>query len=402
MWNTSYVSLSRSSAYELSTFSMPRPVNANIASAKASELNFMYQSSSTQELILRYNNIRTYIWTYVPPVILTIGIPCNLLALVVWIQSLVKKRGSSSSYFFACLALADIIALISQPMFHHIGAAYYDGADLRKLSNFNCKFHSFMVAFSFSFTSYILAALAVFRMVGALYPHQYKQICSTRNAKMIILFIIVFTVLAHIQIIFRYRLLNSHERGPACHDPATNPIVRLFLTIWMMLVLYIVPMFTVVLSNACIIWKLIRKRMHSIGTGRASRGDHAFAGTITVLIAVSLVYVVTISPVWVYVVLHLRTKLIGAMDRVVLARYQLSWAIVTNISLLNSMGNFFTYCVTHRQFVPEVKACFQAFSAQIRSRFPGCKKRNAVGIEIHVKEIDHGTASTSQAEGHSG
>ena len=137
--------------------------------------NFMFtrSRSRTQELVLYYNNIRTYIWTYIPPVILTIGVFCNFLSLLVWIRSLLKKRGSSSSYFFACLSIGDILALLFLPMYDHIGKAYYNGVNLRNHSDFTCKFYMFMFAFSLSFPSYILAFpyhFSVCRLLSLCYP----------------------------------------------------------------------------------------------------------------------------------------------------------------------------------------------------------------------------------------
>ncbi len=172
-----------------------------------------------------------------------------------------------------------------------------------------------------------------------------------------------------------------------------TPTVRIVMTLWAMLRIYVVPMFTIVVSNACIVWKLIRKRMQPIGNPTASQGDHAFSPTITVLIMVSLVYVITMSPMWVYVILRIgmHSRTVGRLE---LARSQLGWAIVANVCLLNNAGNFFAYCVTHPFFFSEVKDCFQVFATQVSRAFPMCKKANTVGI-INVEEAIPETACTS-------
>ncbi len=248
-------------SYEQSTIGMYGPVKANNDSHFGKQVdrkNLMYLSSNTQELILYYSNIRTYIWTYVPPVVLTIGIFCNLLSLIFWIRSLVKKRGSSSSYFFASLAIADIIALLFIPMYDHIGKAYYNGMDLRNYSNFTCKFYMFMFPFSLSFPSYILASLAVFRMIGILFPHKYKQICSARNAKIIIICILIFTFMVQIETIFRFKLTKLYRsRRSVCREGNDEAFFRVVLTFFRMIVTYFVPMLITVLSNLCIIWSTV-------------------------------------------------------------------------------------------------------------------------------------------------
>ncbi len=388
--------LSGGNSIQLSTLAMHGPVTESIPLNNGSELdggNFTDTSSDTLALVLYYNKIRTNIWIYVPPIIITIGVFFNLLSFLIWIRSLVRKRGSSSNYFFACLAIADIVALLFIPSNDHISQAYWNGIDLRKYSDFTCKFYSFMFVFSLSFTSYTLAALALFRMIGTIYPHKYKQICSARNARITIIVIIAFTILAHIQAVFRFRLVDSDGNDPICFDTTDNAIIRIVTALWAMLVVYVVPMFTIVLSNACIVWKLIRRRMQPIGNTSTSQGDHAFSRTITVLIAVSLVYVITMSPMWVYVILRVRSysRTVGMVE---LARSQLGWAIVNNVCLLNSAGNFFAYCLTHPLFFQEVKDCFRAFVARIRAAFPMCRKANTVGI-INVEEAGLGKAGTS-------
>ncbi len=357
----------------------------------------MFKSSHDEDLILYYSTIRNYIWTYIPPGIIIIGIFCNTLSFVVWVRSLVQKRGSSSSYFFACMAIADIIALLFLPIYDHIGKAYYNGLNLRNFSNFTCKFYSFMLAFSLSFSPYILASLALFRMIGTIYPHRYQQICSAKNAKLVILVLIGFTILANIPLIFRSKLINFDGRGLTCWETTyKNNFIRLFFILWPMTVIYITPIFIIFLSNVVIIWRLARKRVQSIGSGRMRRGDHAFSKTITVLITVSLVYFLTMSPTWVYILLHDRGVDWHTAPPVELEWFRLGWAIVSNISLLNSGSNFFIYCLTHPQFVVEVKLCFGVFASRYRSHCQICKRSNAVGVSIiNVKELNLGVAGPS-------
>ncbi len=165
-----------------------------------------------------------------------------------------------------------------------------------------------------------------------------------------------------------------------------------------MIVIYIAPIFIIFLSNVVIIWRLAIKRVQSIGTGRVRRGDHAFSKTITVLVAVSLVYFLTMSPMWVYILLHDRGVDWQTAPPVELERFRLGWAVVSNISLLNSGTNFFIYCLTHPQFVVEVKLCFGVFASRYRSHCQICKRSNTVGVSIihvNVKELNMGVAGPS-------
>ena len=50
--------------------------------------NFTNGSSEDAKLMFYYDNIRANIWTYVPPVIITVGVPCNILSFVTWVRSL--------------------------------------------------------------------------------------------------------------------------------------------------------------------------------------------------------------------------------------------------------------------------------------------------------------------------
>ena len=149
--------------------------------------------------------------------------------------------------------------------------------------------YSFLFTFSLSFTSYVLASLALFRMIGTFYPLKYIEICSYTNAKRVIICIVAFTILVHIQTLFRFRIVNLPGQGPVCTDPTDNKILRVVLILVGMLVLYIIPMFLIVVSSICIIWKLVKRRANPIGNARTSNGDHAFSRNVVVLLAICLV-----------------------------------------------------------------------------------------------------------------
>ena len=115
--------------------------------------------------------------------------------------------------------------------------------------------------------------------------------------------------------------------------------------------------------------------------------------TVIVLVAVSLVYIVTMSPLFVGIALDFIIDWRTAPG-IELAKYKLFYALAFNICLLNSSTNFFTYCLGHPQFLPEVKLCFAALVAKIGSMFQKYKNRNTVGT-IHVRGVQVATASIS-------
>ncbi len=391
--------------YELSTVVTHDSFTAGIFSNTENQLdrhNSTGTSSSTQDLINYYNDIKTYIYTFVPPVLVTVGVFCNLLSLVVWVRGLLKQQGSSSSYFFACLAVADILALVSTSLYDHIANAYFifqqDHSiyvDLRNYSNFMCKLYCFMFPFSLSLTSYILASLALFRMIGIIYPHRYKQICSARNARKILLCIIASTILLHFHIIFRAKLVNfPGVAKPVCSSsvPTNKGFFRQFMILFMTILDFLVPMLIILVCNIGIIWKLVKRKARLDHTRQIIKGDHAFSRTVIVLVAVSLVYIITMSPMVVGIIFNSYINWRATMG-LQLAGNKLFYALVFNICLLNSSTNFFTYCLAHPQFITEVKLCFAALAAKINSIFQKCRKRNTVGI-IHVREVKVETANS--------
>ncbi len=394
-----------SNTYELSTNGTHCSFTAGIVSNTENQLDRhdSAESSSSQDLINYYNDIKTYIYTFVPPVFVAIGVFCNLLSLIVWVRGLLKKQGSSSSYFFACLAVADILALVSTSLYDHVANAYFifqqDHSiyvDLRNYSNFLCKLYCFMFPFSLSLTSYILASLALFRMIGVIYPHRYKQTCCARNARKIILCIIASTLLLHFHIIFRAKLVNfPGVARPVCSSsvPTNKGFIRQFMILLMTILDFLVPMLIIVVCNIGIIWKLVKRKAQLDHTRQIIKGDHAFSRTVVVLVAVSLVYIITMSPMVVGIIFNSYINW-RATSGLQLAGNKLFYALVFNICLLNSSTNFFTYCLAHPQFIPEVKLCFAVLAAKISSIFQKCRKRNTVGI-IHIREVKVETANSS-------
>ncbi len=397
-------SVNEGSSYEPSTVVTHDSFTVGVVSDNGSHLNghgIRDTSSTTQDLINYYNDLKTYIYTFVPPVFITVGVLSNLLSLVVWVRGLLKKRGSSSSYFFACLAIADVIALLSISLLDHVANAYYTYkqdhsiyVNLRDYSIFLCKLYSFMFPFSISLTSYILASLALFRMIGIIYPHCYKEICSNRIAKIVILCIIVSTVLIHLQLLFQVKLVNfpGLER-PVCTIPPNKGFISLFLAVLTAILDYFLPISIIVPCNIGIIWKLAKRKAQSDSKKQIKKGDHAFSRTVIFLVAVSFVYICTMSPMCVGIVLYAYINW-RATTAVQLAWYKLFYAVALNLCNLNSSTNFFTYCLTHPQFVQEVKLCFAALTAKIESIFQKCKNINIVEI-THARQVMVGTLGTS-------
>jgi 7 transmembrane receptor (rhodopsin family) len=118
-----------------------------------------------------------FLHVYYIPVIVFAGIFCNLLNVVVFINTYLKHR--SSSYYLAALALSDTCFLVS------LGLIWV--GDTLQVQTFNrqgwCQVVVYMSTASTFLSVWLTVAFTVERFIAVQYPLQRPHICTVARAK---------------------------------------------------------------------------------------------------------------------------------------------------------------------------------------------------------------------------
>ncbi len=279
---------------------------------------------------------------------------------MVWTRPSMGK-GSSSSFLLASLAVIDSCVLLFVPVYDYL----YHGPvkfNIRSYNNISCKISSYLMKVLPAISSYNLITLSIFRAVGIFWPHKYKSLCTKKRAIIIMTVILMIMSLAFVhQFVFQKLIKSSYFKIVLCnHDPSyflSHVLPNLQNTLGTYL-----PLALIFLINVSIIVKLACRKMGNQGSGSKITAT---------LIAVSVLYLITQTPMAVYVTFFriIDWEKAGPVFKV---RFSYYWSIVSNLSIVNNAGNFPLYCLTGARFRNEL--------AEILSHFCCCKGPRKLGV----------------------
>ncbi len=202
-------------------------------------------------------------------------------------------RGSSTSFLLATLSVIDSCVLLL-PLYDWLdyGPIKFN---LRTYHNASCKIFSYLYTVLPTISSYNLVILSIFRAIGIYIPHKYKSICTKKRAVILIIFVVVLASLSFVYLLFFQNLTKSQFAVKTqClkdHRYDSHFVTHILPNLKNTFSTFI-PIGLIFLVNISIISKLACRKMSSQSSGSKI--------TIT-LIAVSFLYLITQTPLAVYI-----------------------------------------------------------------------------------------------------
>ena len=297
-------------------------------------------------------NIRkvTYVWLYGPPVIIVVGTFGNTLSFIVMCRR--KIRESTTSLYLRVLAIVDTLVLYTG--LFQLWIMHYRSVDIRKMSNFACKFQMFYGYFILQLESWILVTVTLERLCSVLAPASWKSIFSRKNA-MLGLWIKVFIgFVVNCHFFFTHVLSNASNATSTTALSCTASggskwfmrVVWAWLDMWLASLL---PSSIIVLSNVAILSRVLYSRYGGQHTPASSTVQ---IGTLTkTLVMVSLSFFLTTAPITFY--------LISAENQLSEEeKAGTTWAGLNMLMYTNNAVNFFIYVIGGTRFRKELAGIF--------------------------------------------
>ena len=321
-----------------------------------SEKNYNMSTYSLEVNI--YSKIAKYVWLIGPPIIAVPGVIGNILTVLVLLRQF--GRWSSTAVFLFVLAISDTVQLIYSSM--SVWIMYgLDKQYVRQLGNLWCKFSMFSAYAPIHFSSWVLVAVTVERLLSVLWPLRVRQRC-TRQIASVASFLILCAVLA----------LNSHffygyglTQNSCQHLYQTYSDFFYFIWPWIdAVVAFAAPFFILVICNSMIIYKLrkakvkIRKRTIIKSTGEKSYIKDTRSITIT-LVLLNVVFMISSTPLVAFLI----------SDPGITEEMKLIYAVFSVVSFINAGVNFFLYVLSGAKFRNEVKALLLCRKSGITDMF---------------------------------
>ena len=145
------------------------------------------------------------LWSYVSPILLTVGLIGNSLAVIVLSRK--KVRETATAVFLIALACADTLLLLTWNVekWFRIGL----GIRMRSYSLVACKVHAQATHFAGHMAPWILVLLSFERLVAVYLPIRHKVWFSRKKAILIILSLSLICFLYDIHDLFVYTILGN-------------------------------------------------------------------------------------------------------------------------------------------------------------------------------------------------
>ncbi len=280
----------------------------------------------------------------------------NTLSLIVWTRPSLR-RGSSSSLLLACLAVADTLVLLNQPLIDWLHKGPY-GHSLRDHSNVLCKISAYLLFVTSGLSAYTLVVLGVFRAIGISQPHKYKSLCTRKNTAITMTCVYTIVLLMYLHRLFQYKLLDWRGVGIwRCNIVIKNQLwdLKVVPNIESTLMAYM-PLTLIFMINFFIVFKLIERKIRTLHGTSATTDSDAGPGTskiVYTLIAVSVVFIITQTPLAVFLAWRQTVDWPKAGPKL-LALTQLYWSVASNLAIMNNACNFLLYCLTGSRFRQEL------------------------------------------------
>lgn len=312
-----------------------------------------------------------FVWVYVSPWILLIGVVGNILTLLVMTRR--RMRGSSTCVYLSAIAVADSLALLFR-----IPPEFFEAAGIvifKDLSRWTCKVEKFSFYTASDVAIWILVAFTVDRLIAVALPLIKYNVCPPRRAASICVMVVVVAIGKNLHVFWTRGVVKlSDGHVMVCGRPEPYTYFEQHVRPWLAFVLVsALPFIVISVCNCLIIYALLRAhRQRTVALQRsATMTDNdkpedtsaqaqpmqsrraVFTQTSLMCIAASLAFVICVTPSIVLTMGRHSWKFAGGVTQTV---YFASRAVVHQLSCLNHAVNFFLYCITGQRFRTELMA----------------------------------------------
>ncbi|XP_063416037.1 psychosine receptor-like [Mytilus trossulus] len=323
--------------------------NSNI-STTASE-----QSFNTDE-IATLHSIESYLWTYVSPVLILVGVFGNCLSIAVLKKMRFWRR--TPLFLLVVLAVTDITVLLDGLLRYWINYAFK--IDIRTLSNASCKINLFVIYIAMQYSSWILVCMIIDRFLKTNFPFLYMRVATMKKTCLIIS--VLFIILAGIDLHFFWT--NGIKDGE-CDDLNQKyhnfgEFVFVYIDI---VVLSALPFLIMLILNVFVYRALKRHhefRSTSIVESRHSkrkRGNRRqFSKKLTrMLLFTSAYFLCSTVPISVYFIYDSYVKFEDDLNN---AKKDVAWSVMYLFQYSNYSLNFVWYAAWNKVFREKAKEIF--------------------------------------------
>ncbi|GFN90587.1 growth hormone secretagogue receptor type 1 [Plakobranchus ocellatus] len=305
----------------------------------------------------------TEIDKYLTIAILVIGVPGNILSLIIWMQ---KRMRHSSGYYLAALAVNDLIFLFM--------AQVLDVHDIWRTAKplafpVICQLFPVIYLALQALSPCLVLAFTTERYISICHPFKREEYCTIRRAKIVMLCLTVGCVLltAVNGYFFAYAVYEGDT--PDCGPRASVlNVSQIYQMVFEAIAFFIVPM-TILVLNVLVIKEMRRLSRMEPTQMQGGSGQRTSATTV-MLLAVSFYQIITTLPISVIYALRHEFKHDVQSQTQKSKEFELVFTIIKEYGITHYAFNFIIYMITGKMFRQEMKRLFLRPFTKLASRLP--------------------------------
>ena len=141
------------------------------------------------------------LWRIITPIFIVIGLSGNVLSVVVFSRK--RMRNTTTSVYLRFLAVVDSLVILTALLRDMV--LYYTFIDVRKLSDFSCRFHIYLSSTARLVAIWLLCVIAIDRLVLVKLPIWAKSKCTMKRSFLtaMTLTIVLFILNSHMFVFFK-------------------------------------------------------------------------------------------------------------------------------------------------------------------------------------------------------
>ncbi|KAL3878148.1 hypothetical protein ACJMK2_030519 [Sinanodonta woodiana] len=342
-----------------------------------------------------------WLWRIFSVVVLLFGLTGNSLTILVLRKIGVSKR--PTFIFLFVLAITDSVVMVTGLSRYWILNTFE--LDIRKLSDFGCKLHLFVIYLSMQYSSWILVFVCIERVIKTYFPLHFIRVVTYR--RVFVSLIILFFVLSGVDLhYFWTNGINNFTMGN-CNSlkdeyEKFDDFVFVYIDFTFLSAAPFVLMF---ICNVFLV-----RALRNIQRGRASMMHNSFfrrtkrvSDKLTKMLVVSTCYflIATVPVSVVFIVDSYRKHSIENSDRHSNAIFDFVRTITYLIQFSNYSVNFYLYSMVNGKFWTKLKIVCGCQKEKKRSTIQSCKMNSQTpspNSSVRTRESEEELATIAEAD----
>ena len=282
------------------------------------------------------------IYLIATPVIILLGTVGNGLSLAVMLRKALRR--STTSLLLAALAVVDTSVLYVLMLPYWLADQLH--FILRDTSPVTCKLHDYVSRVLSQLSPWIIVLVAVERLVVVFVPHKAHLLLTRRRVAASIAVTGCTLGAANLQYLWMFSYIDVKGEGGRCvvNQNVSNLLLEVSSILNAVLASFL-PAAILVVSNVAIVVKIARER-RNVNRERPMNSS----GMTAMLVAVSVLFIVTTVPVQIIVMLSAYISNYKILDS------DVTYNIMLMFDYINYAINFLLYCVSGSRFRREAIA----------------------------------------------